>query len=113
MGKQKFGNKGKILGIFLLVLFIVSLAAAPVSAAFSTKYGYEKYDSYDRGYREGYYTGYSDGFKDGIAGKDPKVFIMIYYGPDSGYTGGHFNGYKAGYGEGYTAGKKLYTSFPK
>lgn len=106
MGKQTFDNMRKTLGILLLVLFIASLAAESVSAVSSVKYGSEKYDSYVRGYAEGYYKGYNDGFKDGTTGKDPRMFIMIYYGPDSGYNGGYFNGYKAGYGIGYTAGKK-------
>lgn len=113
MGRQKFGSTGKALAILCLVLFTVSLAAAPVNAASSTKQGDEIYDSYTQGYRDGYYKGYSDGFKEGLAGKDPRAFIMIYYGPDSGYEGGYFNGYKAGYGEGYAAGKRIYTSFPK
>jgi hypothetical protein len=41
--------------------------------------------------------------------KDPHMFIMIYYGPDSGYKGGYFNGYRDGYGNGYSAGKMIAT----
>ncbi len=107
MGKQTIVSITMALGISLLVIFIISLAAAPVNAASSGKYGNENYDSYARGYKEGHHKGYVDGFNDGVNGKDPRVFIMIYYGPDSGYTGGHFNGYRDGYGKGYTAGKKL------
>lgn len=88
MSKQIFGNRRKMLGIFLLVLFIISVAAASVSAASSGKHGNEKSDSYARGYKDGLRKGHNDGLRDGITGKDPRMFIMIYYGPDSGYDGG-------------------------
>jgi hypothetical protein len=37
--------------------------------------------------------GYNAEFTDGISGKDPRMFIMIYYGPNSGCEGGYFNGF--------------------
>lgn len=108
MREKALGNIRKPLGIFLLVLFIISLSAISVSAASSGKYGSDKSDSYVRGYKDGLRKGYNDGFKDGITGKDPRMSIMIYYGPDSGYRGGYFKGYKEGYEQGYTFGKKIY-----
>jgi hypothetical protein len=47
-----------------------------------------------QGYKNESHKGYIDGFKDSTACKEPRTFIMIYYGPDTGYKGGYFNGYR-------------------
>lgn len=87
----------------MLVFFIASLTTASVNAASSGKNVKGNYDSYSHGYKNEYHKGYIAGFRDGAACKDLRVFIMIYYGPDSGYKGGYFNGFRDGYGKGYTA----------
>ncbi len=108
MGKQIYERIRKTLSVLLLFLCVASLAATSISAAASV-YGDKSDDSYTRGYWEGYSKGYNTGFTDGIAGKSPRMFLMIYYGPDSGYNGGYYNGFRDGYGAGYNAGRKLYS----
>jgi hypothetical protein len=43
----------------------------------------ENYCTYAHGYKNGYHKEYIDGVKDGAACKNPRIFIMIYYGPDT------------------------------
>ncbi len=107
MGKQISDRTRKTSGILLLVLFVSSLATSSVNVAASVKYGDKNSDIYACGYRAGYFKGYNAGFTDRVSGKDPKMFITIYYGPNSGYKGGYFNGFRDGYDVGYNAGKKL------
>jgi len=43
----------------------------------------ENFDTYAHGYKNGYHKEYIDGFKDSAVCKDPRIFIMIYYGPET------------------------------
>jgi len=54
MGKQTFDRTKKTLGILLLVLFVISIAATAVSAITDTsKFGPISKQNYQKGYQEG------------------------------------------------------------
>jgi hypothetical protein len=66
MGKQTFEGIKKILGIFLLVIFVASITAASVSAVTDTsKFGPISKQNYNEGYDNGYYDGHTAGMQSG------------------------------------------------
>ncbi len=125
MKKQTVVRVGKALNFLLLILFIISIACAAVSANTDiSNFGLISkkiyLDGYNRGFHDGSTVGYTAGMKDGYnncqkgldnkVGNGGKINLVLKSSStfDLGYTDGFNNGYLQGQNAGYQVGHNSY-----
>jgi flagellar biosynthesis/type III secretory pathway protein FliH len=125
MEKQTVVRAGKALNLLLLILFIISVACAAVSANTDiSKFGPISkkiyLDGYNRGFHDGSTAGYTAGMKDGYSncqkglynkvGSGREIYLVLKNSStfDLGYTDGFNNGYLQGQSAGYQVGHNSY-----
>jgi len=125
MEKQTVVRAGKTLNRLLLIIFIIAVACATVSANTDiSKFGLISkkiyLDEYNRGFHDGSIAGYTAGMKDGYTncqkgldnkiGTSGKINLVLESNStfDLGYTDGFNNGYLQGQSAGYQVGHNRY-----